>query len=61
MMNYFQSLDLTVNRSCNSFWHDKAQTSYAEQMQVQISKGIAPECVSGDLKISILKPMHGKW
>ena len=30
-------------------------------MQVQISKGIAPECVSGDLKISILKPMHGKW
>ena len=27
----------------------------------QISKGIASESVSVDLKISILKPIHAKW
>ena len=61
MTNYFQPLDLNVNRSCKSFLHDKTQTWYAEQVQVQISKGIAPESVSVDLKISILKPLHTKW
>ena len=30
-------------------------------MQVQISKEIAPESVSVDLKISIPKPIHVKW
>ena len=30
-------------------------------MQAQISKGIAPESVSVDLKLSILKPIHAKW
>ena len=61
MTNYFQPLDLTVNRSCKSFLRDKAQIWYAEQVQAQISKGIAPESVSVDLKISILKPIHAKW
>ena len=37
---------------------DKVQTRYAEQVQDQISKGIAPESVSVYLKISILKPIH---
>ena len=60
MMNYFQSLDLTVNRSCKSLLHDKVEIWYAEQVQAQISKGIAPESVSVDLKISILKPVHAK-
>ena len=35
---------------------DKVKTRYAEQVQDQISKGIAPESVSVYLKISILKP-----
>ena len=30
--NYFQPLDLTVNRSCKSFLHDKTQIWYAEQV-----------------------------
>ena len=42
------------------FLLDKAQIWYAEQQQAQISKGIAPESVSVDLKISILKPVHAK-
>lgn len=61
MTNYFQPLDLTVNRSCKSFLRDQAQTWYAEQVQAQIANGIAPENVSVDLKISILKPLHAKW
>ena len=61
MTNYFQPLDLTVNRSCKSFLRGKAHVWYAEQVQAQISKGIAPESVSVDLKISILKPIHAKW
>ena len=36
--NYFQPLELTVNQSCKSFLHDKAQIWYAEQVQTQISK-----------------------
>ena len=35
--------------------------SYAEQVQAEISKRIAPERVSIDLKISILKVIHAKW
>ena len=61
MTNDFQPLDLTVNRSWKSFLRDKAQIWYEELVQVQISKGIAPESVSVNLKISILKPMHAKW
>ena len=61
MTNYFQPLDLTVNRSCKSFLRDKAQIWYAEQVQVPISKGIAPESVSVDSKISILKPINTRW
>ena len=30
-------------------------------MLAQISKGIAPESVSVDLKLNILKPIHAKW
>ena len=41
--------------------HDKAQIWYAEQVQAQIPKGIAPESASDDLKKSILKTMHAKW
>ena len=58
--NYLQPLDLTVNRSCKSLLLDKPQIWYAEHEQAQISKGIAPESVSVDLKISILKPVHAK-
>ena len=36
--NHFQPLELTVNKSCKSFLHDKAQIWYAEQVQTQISK-----------------------
>ena len=58
MTNYLQPLDLimqvgTVNRSCKSFLRDKAQEWYAEQVKVQIAKGIAPESVAVDLKISL--------
>ena len=61
MTNYFQPLDLTGNPSCQLFLHDKAQLQYAELVQPQISKGIAPETISVDLKICIVKPIHTKW
>ena len=43
MTNYFQQLDLTVNWSRKLLLRDKTQMWYAEQVQAQISKGIAPE------------------
>ena len=58
MKNCFQPLDLTVTRLCKSFLRDKTQIWHIEQVQAQISKRIAPESVSVDLKISILKPIH---
>ena len=42
-MNDFQQLDLTVNWSRKLLLRDKPQMWYAEQVQAQISKGIAPE------------------
>ena len=41
--------------------HDKTQIWYPEQVQAQISKGIAPKPVFVDLKISILKPIYAQW
>ena len=61
MTNYFQPLDLKVNRSCQLFHQNNAQIWYAEQVQPQIFKGIAPERVSIGLKISLVKPIHTKW
>ena len=61
MTNYFQPLHLTANWSCKSFLHDKAQIWYAEQVETQVFKGIAPESVPVELKISILKTTHAKW
>ena len=61
MTNCLQPLDLTVNQLCKSLLCDKAQIWYAEQVKAQISKGIALESVTVDLKISILKPIHVKW
>ena len=40
---------------------DKNEILYAEQVEVQISKGITPESASADLIVSILKPIHAKW
>ena len=60
-MNYFEPLNLKVHRSRKSFLRDIARIWYAEQVQAQISKGIASESVSVDLKISILKLIHAKW
>ena len=61
MMNFFEPLNLKVHRSRKSFLRDIARIWYAEQVQAQISKGIASESVSVDLKISILKLIHAKW
>ena len=58
--NYFQPLDLTVNFSCKLCLGDKAQIWYPEQVHVKISKGIATESVSIDLKINIVKPILAK-
>lgn len=61
MTSYLQPLDLTVNRSCKAFLRNQAQTWYSEQVQAQIEKGIQPDKVSVDLRISVLKPLHAKW
>ena len=61
MTNFFQPFDLTVNRSCRSFLQNKEQTWYADQVQSQIARGIAPESVSLNLEMSTLKALHVKW
>ena len=61
MTAYLQPLDLTVNRSCKAFLRNQAQTWYSHQVQSQIEKGIQPDKVSVDLRISVLKPLHTKW
>ena len=40
MKNYFQPLDLTVNRLWKSLLRDKGHICYAEKVHAKISKGI---------------------
>ena len=44
--NYYQPLDLSVNKPCKDFLRNEAQSWYSEQIIKQIS---------------IVKPLHAKW
>lgn len=59
--NYFQPLDLTVNKSSKSHLRNSAQTWYAGQIEKQIEAGKSPHEIKVDIRISLLKPLQAKW
>ena len=57
--NYFQPLDLTVNKSSKDFLRDEAQTWYSNEIAKQMSEGKRTDQIKVDVRLSVVKPLHG--
>ena len=61
MTHYFQPLDLTVNAVAKHFLKDKFELWYANEVKKQLDEGTEVYEIDIPLKLSILKPIHGRW
>ena len=61
MTHYFQPLDLTVNAVAKHFLKDKFELWYANEVKKQLHEGTKVYEIDIPLKLSILKPIHGRW
>ena len=60
MTDHFQPLDLNVNGHAKEFLKNKFECWYAKQVTDQIDSGSNVYDVNVPLKLSIIKPIHGK-
>ena len=61
MMNLFQPLDLTVNGYVKAFMNKKLTKWYSSSIAKQLDEGKAVEDIDVELKLSVLKTLHGEW
>ena len=61
MTHYFQPLDLTVNAVAKHFLKDKFELWYANEVKKQLGEETEVYEIDIPLKLSILKPTHGRW
>ena len=61
MTHYSQSLDLTVNAVAKHFLKDKFELWYANEVKKQLDVLNKVYEIDISLKLSILKPIHGRW
>ena len=61
MTHYFHPLDLTVNAVPKHFLKDKFELWYANEVKKQLDEGTKVCEIDIPLKLSILKPIHGRW
>ena len=61
MTHYFQPLDLTVNAVAKHFLKDKFELWYANEVKKQLDEGTKVYKIDIPLKLSILKPIYGRW
>ena len=59
--NYFQPLDLTVNKSSKDFLCQEAESWYSQEIVKQMEAGKRPDEIKVDICISVVKPLHTKW
>ena len=59
--NYFQPLDLTVNKSSKDFLRNEAQSWYSQEIVKQMEAGKRSDQIKVDVRISVVKPLHAKW
>ena len=52
---------LTVNRSCKAHIRKSTHQWITNKVQKQLESDKQPENVTIDTKLSIIKPLHGKW
>ena len=61
MTHYFQPLDLTVNAVAKHFLKDKFELWYANEVKKQLDERTEFYEIDIPLKLSILKPIQGRW
>ena len=61
MTHYFQPLDLTVNSVAKIILKEKFEIWHANEIKKQLDEGIEVYEINVPLKLSILKPIHGRW
>ena len=59
--NYFQSLDLTVNKSSKDFLRKEAQSWYSQEIVEQMDAGKRSDQIKVEVRVSVVKPLHAKW
>ena len=59
--NLFQPLGTSENKIAKCFIADKSEDQYSEKVLHQLNRGAAANDVKVDVKLSIMKPLHGKW
>ena len=61
MMNLFQLLDLTINRSAKGFMKKKFTEWYSLEVMREVDSGKNAEEIEVKLLLSKLKPLHTSW
>ena len=58
---FFQPLNLSVNKSSKCFLSDKYQSWHTNQVAAQLWWGVSPHNAKQDVQISVVKLLHAKW
>ena len=59
--NYFQPLDLTVNKSSKDFLRKEPQSWYSQEILKQMEAGKRSDQIKVDVHVSVVKPLHATW
>ena len=59
--NYFQPLDLTVNKSSKDLLRKEAQGWYSQEIIKQMEAGKRSDQIKVDVRVSVVKLLHPKW
>ena len=58
---YYQTLDLTVNKSYKDFLWQGAQKQHSHQARKQMAQRKWCHEIKVDVRLSVIKPLHAKW
>ncbi len=58
---FFQPLDLTVNRAAKNQTKKEFISWYSAVIQHELNEGKALEDIDVDLKLTVIKPLHAQW
>lgn len=60
MTRFFQTLDLTVNKSAKQFMWNEIITYYSNIVRERLDNGKSVEDIEVDLRLTTIKPLHAK-
>ena len=61
LTNWFQPLDISVNKPSKSFVTNKYNTWFSDEVAAQLRNGTDPADVNVSTKLSDMKPLHARW